>query len=410
MNESSINQSRKRIGTKQKKSTVLVILIKATRIKSFLLYMLFFSILIYAGCGNNKSNTNNPARADGENPQQSSAIPVQAVAAQKGDISLFLMQTTTIEAERQVEIPAKVSGQVIKLFVEEGIEVKKGDVLAQLDEAELKINFLRTKVSLETDKSIYERSKEMLEKTFIAKEEYEASRLQYESSKSAHEAAELQLEYTNIRSPFDGIVTARNIELGQRVNVNQALFTVADFKPLRAKIYVPEKDISRIFEGQIAQITVEAEKGKEFTGVVKMISPIIDPESGTSKITIDIDEDPRKLKPGMFASVFINTETHKNALIIPKKALVLESDTDQIYIYREGKAHKVSLKLGFVSGESIEILEGLTEGDLVVTAGQDGLREGLPIRIPSLEGTLALGADKTENSPNKTKEKQSVSE
>ncbi len=333
----------------------------------------------------NNRMSNRSGRMDSSNP---SAIPVQAAAVKRGDISTFLMQTTTIEAERQVDIMAKVSGQVVKLPAEEGLRVKKDDLLVQLDEAELKINYMRSKVSYETDKSVYERSKEMLEKTYISAEDYEAARLQYERSKSEYEAAELQLEYSSVRAPFDGIVTARHIELGQRVNVNQSLFTIADFNPLRAKIYVPEKDISSIYEGQDATITVEAQPGIKFKGVVKMISPVVDPESGTSKVTIDITDDRGKLKPGMFASVFITTDTHENTLIIPKRSLVLETDLDQVYIYRDGKARKVSLKTGFSSGDDLEILEGLQEGDLVVTAGQDGLREGLPIRIPGMEADM----------------------
>lgn len=367
-------------------------------IKKCTVVICIFLILgfLFAGCGDDQAdrgNTHSRNMSNNMDSQRSSAIPVKAVAAKIGDISMFLMQTTTIEAERQVDILSKVSGQVIKLPAEEGVKVKQGDLLAQLDEAELTINFMRTKVSFETDKSVYERSTEMLEKSFIATEDYEAARLQYESSKAAYEAARLQLEYTTVRSPFDGVITTRNIELGQRVNVNQSLFVVADFNPLRAKIYVPEKDISRIFEGQVAKIAVEAEPGMEFTGVVKMVSPVVDPESGTSKVTIDIDDHRGKLKPGMFASVFITTETHENTLIIPKKALVLESDVDQVYIYQQGNAHKVTLKLGFTSGDDVEVLSGLQEGDLVVTAGQDGLREGLPIRIPGQETSVARSTD-----------------
>jgi membrane fusion protein (multidrug efflux system) len=361
--------------------------------------------LIFTGCGSDQTNNNSIDafnRSNSKDSNNSSAIPVQAVAAKRGDISNFLMQTTTIEAERQVDIMAKVSGQVVQLPAEEGLRVKNGDLLAQLDEAEIKINYMRSKVTFETDKSVYERSKEMLEKTFIATEDYEAARLQYESSKSAYEAAKLQLEYTSVRAPFDGVVTVRSVELGQRVNVNQALFTIADFNPLRAKIYVPEKDIGRIFEGQGATISVEAQPEIEFKGVVKMVSPVVDPESGTSKITIDITDDRGKLKPGMFASVFITTETHKNTLIIPKRSLVLETDLDQVYIYREGMAHKVNLKLGFSSGDDLEVLEGLQEGDLVVTAGQDGLREGLPIRVPGVKTTMVDSTEKTANSPTMT--------
>ncbi len=363
-----------------------------------LLHILLIMIFLGLGCGKDQAGSNNAdgRQPGGNNPQSVAAIPVQAAKVKRGDISNFLMQTTTIEAERHVNIPAKVSGQVVKLPAEEGDRVRQGELLAQLDEAELKINVLRTRVNFETDKSIYERSKEMLENEFIAREEYEAARLQFESSKSEYEAAQLQLDYTFIRAPFNGIVTVRNVELGQRVNVNESLFMIADFDPLRAKIYVPEKDIRRIFVGQQALITAEAEPGQEFTGRVTMVSPVVDPESGTSKVTIDIRDHQGKLKPGMFASVFITTETHENTLIMPKKALVLETDVDQVYIYRDGKAHKVNLDLGFYSGELVEILNGLQEGDLVVTAGQDGLREGLPIRIPEMVPSPRTGpADST---------------
>jgi membrane fusion protein (multidrug efflux system) len=367
-------------------------------------YLFLTSILVaisiaFMGCGDNKASSNNSDNrrmSSIEESRVSAAIPVQVAAAKSGEISTFLMQTTTIEAERQVEIIAKVSGQVIKLSAEEGLRVKNGDLLARLDEAELRINFMQTSVSMETDKAMLERAQNMLEKNLIAEENYETTRLQYESSKAAHEAARLQLAYTSIRAPFDGVVTARNIELGQRVNVNQSLFIIADFNPLRAKIFVPEKDIGRIFVGQKAKITIEAEPGLEFAASVKMVSPVVDPSSGTSKVTIDIDDDRGKLKPGMFASVFITTETHQNALIMLKKALILESDRDQVYIYQNGKAHKVNLLLGFTSGDQVEVLSGLQEGDLVVIAGQDGLREGLPIRIPDQETTFTRNTEESE--------------
>ncbi|MFQ5754285.1 MAG: efflux RND transporter periplasmic adaptor subunit, partial [bacterium] len=162
---------------------------------------------------------------------------------------------------------------------------------------------------------------------------------------------------------------------------------------------VPEKDMGRVFEGQQAKIAVESEPGLEFSGVVKMISPVVDPTSGTAKVTIDINDDRGKLKPGMFASVFINTETHKNTLLIPKKALVLESEEDQVYVYDNGIANKVKLQLGFTSGDSVEVLSGLKEGDLVVTVGQEGLRTGLPIRIPEQEQALTRSSKDTTAAP-----------
>ena len=126
-----------------------------------------------------------------------------------------------------------------------------------------------------------------------------------------------------------------------------------------------------------------------------MVSPIVDPTSGTSKITIDINDNRGKLKPGMFATVYITTDTHKDVLIIQKKSLILESDRDQVYIYKDGKSHKVTLQTGFTSGEKLEVLSPLKEGDLVITAGQDGLREGLPIRIPEEAKTVGFSGEKS---------------
>lgn len=351
--------------------------------------LLAFSIgFSVAGCGGGESEQgasgNRANRMGGmmADQQRNAAIPVQVAEVRRGDIAMFLLHTTTIEAQRQVDVLAKVTGQVVRMPAEEGVRVKKGSLLAQLDEAELKIDLLQAGAKLQTDSSAYVRAKNMLTKQLIAEEAYEATRMQFESSKAAYEAAKLRVDYTSIRSPIDGVVTLRHIELGQRVSVNQALFSIADFNPLRAKIYVPEKDISRIFEGQAAKIVVDAIKGAEFSGIVKMISPIVDPTNGTVKVTIDIENVSNQLKPGMFTSVYITTESHNNTLLIPKRALVLESESDQVYIYDNGIAKKVRLKTGFTAGDTVEVLEGLAAGDLVVTVGQEGLREGLPIHIP----------------------------
>lgn len=344
--------------------------------------------VLAVSCGDEGTNggaSRDMSRMRGASSREAAAIPVRVATVERGDISTFLLHTTTIEAEKEVDVVAKVAGQVVSLPAEEGMTVKKGQVLAQLDEAELKIELTQARVRMETDKAAFERAKDMLDKQLIAEENFDAAKFQYENSKAAYEAAKLRVEYTTIRSPIAGVVTARLIELGQRVNVNQPLFQVADFSPLRARIYVPEKDMAKVFEGQRVIITVDALPGATFDGVVKMISPIVDPTNGTAKVTIDINNSKSALKPGMFATANITTESHKNTLIIPKKALLLESQTDQVFVYDQGVARKRTLELGFTSGDRVEVLSGLAEGELVVTVGQEGLREGLPLRIPGEE-------------------------
>ncbi|KAA3613307.1 MAG: efflux RND transporter periplasmic adaptor subunit [Calditrichaeota bacterium] len=355
-------------------------------------------MLIYSACSS-ENKESDPAGNRGANGGGMSAgkaaIPVQTAVVEKGDISTFLLHTTTIEAEKMVDVVAKVAGHVVKLYVEEGTRVKSGQMLAQLNEAELKIELIQAKVRMDTDAKAFERSKNMLEKNLIAKENHDTVEMQYESSKATWEAAKLKIEYTEVRAPISGIITSRNIELGQRVNSNETLFAIADFEPLRARIYVPEKDIIRVFEGQGARIQADALSDKEFSGKVTMISPVVDPANGTVKVTIDIDGAQKWLKPGMFASIYITTEKHENTLLIPKKAILLESETEQVYLMQEGRAHKVALKVGFSSGDVIEVLQGLEEGQHVVTIGQDGLREGLPIKIAGSQAAPAQIAEKS---------------
>lgn len=308
-------------------------------------------------------------------------VPVQVEAVKRADISTFLLNTTTLEAEREVEVLAKVSGQVGKLFVEEGDVVRSDQALAQLDEQELLLQLRESEIRAQNAQSNFERTKNMFEKSLVSKENLEDVRYQYESAQAAYETAKLKVEYTHIRSPIAGVVTTRQIELGQRINLNQPLFRVADFDPLRALIYVPERDMRQVRPGQQAEITAEALPGKEFSGKVRMVSPIVDPTSGTMKVTIDIYDRTGLLKPGMFVTTHIITETHASALVIPKKALILESDADQVYVFDNGMARKATLQLGFQESDRVEVLSGLNEGEQVVTVGQEGLREGLPIRI-----------------------------
>lgn len=342
-----------------------------------------FTLLYACGSGENENRAQNGRGMEGMGPgTEKAAIPVQTAVVKRGDISTFLLHTTTIEAEKVVDVVSKVAGHVVKLAVEEGMQVKKGQILAQLNEAELKIDLLQAKVRMETDKNALDRAQDMLSKNLIAKENFDTVQMQYESSKAAYEAARLKVEYTEVEAPISGVISNRHIELGQRVNANEILFTIADFNPLRARIYVPEKDIARVFVGQEAIIKVDALADREFTGKVTMISPVVDPTNGTVKVTIDIDGAQKWLKPGMFASIYITTEKHENTLLIPKKALLLESETDQVYVMQDGRAHKVALTIGFSSGDNVEVLDGLQEGQQVVTIGQDGLREGLPIKVP----------------------------
>ena len=316
------------------------------------------------------------------------AAPVKVEAVKRGDISAYILKNTTLEAERWVDVRARRPGQVIALLKEEGDPVRAGTVMARLDADAAQISVAQREVAYREAKQRYEREDALFQRNLGSKQSYENAKTQFESSKAQLEQAKLDLSYTAIRSPIEGIMTLRNIEVGNMVTNNQVVASVAKFDPLLARIQVTEKDFGKITVGQTARITVEAAPEREFTGTVKMISPVVDPESGTVKVTVEIPRtDKSLLRPGMFASVYIITETRINTLVIPKKALVLEGEGNQVFTFEtdpesgRGQAQRKRIEIGFTDSDRLEILNGLSQGEQVITVGQEGLRPGSPVRL-----------------------------
>ncbi len=316
------------------------------------------------------------------------AAPVKVEAVQRGVISAYILKNTTLEAERWVDVRARRAGQVIALLKEEGDPVRAGTIMARLDADAAQISVAQREVAHQEAKQRYEREDALFQRNLGSKQSYENAKTQFESSKAQLEQAKLDLSYTTIRSPIEGIMTLRNIEVGNMVTNNQVVASVAKFDPLLARIQVTEKDFGKITVGQTARITVEAAPEKDFTGTVKMISPVVDPESGTVKVTVEIPRtDTALLRPGMFASVYIITETRQNTLVIPKKALVLEGEGNQVFTFEtdpesgRGQAQRRRIEIGFTDSDRLEILSGLSQGEQVITVGQEGLRPGSPVRL-----------------------------
>ncbi len=320
--------------------------------------------------------------------RSAAAVPVKVEAVARQDISEYILANTTLEAFQWVDVRSRTSGQVVAILKEEGDRVRAGSVLARLDAEAARLQVTQMEVAYQDARRAFERDEKMYQRKLVSDERYENSKTQVARTFAQLEQAKLNLSYTTIESPIQGVVTIRNIEVGNMVTNNQVICSVADFDPLLARIRVPEKNIGKIAVGQGARITVESAPDKTFRGRVKMISPVVDPESGTIKVTIEIPEQETGiLRPGMFASVYIITETHKSALVIPKKAQVLEGEGNQVFVYEKdeetgmGRASRKKIKIGFTDNERLEVLSGLSEGEHVITVGQEGLRPGTGVRL-----------------------------
>ncbi len=334
------------------------------------------SLLFFAACGNGDNN-------NGENEDQEEIviIPVEASEVARGDISAYYSNTATLEAEQEAMIVAKVRGIVNKVLVEEGDRVKEDQVIAKIEDDQYRIEANRAKSTMDRLYNDFQRSKELYDRNAISAEEYESKRFEYEAQKAAYELAKLNLEHTSIKSPISGVISQRLIKKGNMIGTDQEVYKVTDFDPLQAILYVPEHEMAKINKNQPAEIRVDALPGQTFKAHVERISPIVDPETGTFKVTVIIDEKNERLKPGMFGRVKVVYDTRVATKMIPKAAVISEDQKQSVFVVRDSLAYKKEIRTGYVNGSNIEVLEGLEDGEIVVTTGQGSLKDSAKVNV-----------------------------
>ncbi len=338
-----------------------------------------FSILLFSAC-------NNGGDQDFENNDNDSTlvIPVEVMDVSRGTISAYYSNTATLEAVEEAQIVSKVRGIVEEIHVEEGDMVRAGEVIAKIEDDQYRIETQRAKAILDRLNNDYERNKELFDKELISAEVYENSRFEYETQKAAYELAELDYEHTNIKSPISGVISERYIKVGNMIGADQEMFEVTDFDPIQAVLFIPEHERAKIREGQRTELQADAIPGTLFTGKVERISPTIDPTTGTFKVTVYMDQGQQNLRPGMFGRVKIVYDTRENAKMIPKAAIIAEDETQSVFVIKDSLAFRKNITTGYANGVNVEVLEGLEDGEIVVTTGQGSLTDSTRVNIVGL--------------------------
>jgi len=330
------------------------------------------------GCSNNAQS-----KAPGDTDEET-LIPVEAAVVELGSIDAVFTGTASLEAEEEAAVVARAGGVVKEIFVEEGDFVQAGEPLAQLDDERLALELQRAEVSLAKLDMDFQRHQELYEKKLIAPGEYESKKSDYDLQKQMRDLARLELEYTTVRAPISGVISERFVKVGNMIQSNEPTFHITDFDPLLAIMHVPERELHRIQIGQDAVILVDAIPDGRFEGSVKRISPVVDAATGTFKVTIEVYDRSRRLKPGMFSRVLVTHDTHENTMLVPKSAVIQEDDESAIFIIRDSVAYRRLVVVGYANGSVTEILSGLQQGDQIVITGHGGLRDSSLVETISL--------------------------
>lgn len=372
-------------------------------------------------------------------------IPVEASLPTQGDISAYYETTTRVEAERKSDISAESVGECIEVLVEEGDFVKAGQILAELDKDEAEAAVSQAEVDVRKSQLDFERAVTSLAAGLISQSEHDTLEFAQEQSEKRLDSQKIQLENLTIRAPFDGLITVRNIQQGALVSSGTPSFHIVDPTSYMLTIAPPERELSRLHVGQVAEVSIDALQDEEFTATVRRVNPGVDAATGTIKVVLDFDEaSKRKLREAAFARVKLIMETHENALLVPKDAIVEENGRSYAYVVREfvapeaveGEAddsasdldeetdtedtdadggtsktqvlatvkdevdsegeveaaadgpkwvaERIEVVIGFADRDSFEILSPLTLSDRLVTNGQHTLKPGSRIKVTNL--------------------------
>jgi membrane fusion protein, multidrug efflux system len=309
------------------------------------------------------------------------SVPVKVVRPHRGDIVQSIHATTSIEAKHEADVYSKVVGLCHRIFVEEGDFVRKGDPLAKLDDEEIRLAVEQAEARLHKAKNDHERAVELHAGGLISDQAFQDLSVQFRLAKADYDLSKKRLDDTLIVAPLSGVVTERDVKASDLVGTNQPLFKIVDLYALEAQVYVPEQDYAKVRRGQQAILKIDSFPEKSFLGTVERKSPVIDSKSGTAEATIAVENPEGILRPGMFVRMQIVVAVHPDALIIPKEAILMEGERQVVYVVQEGAAREITVQTGFQEGDRVEVLDGLTEEDLVVVRGHLSLQGGTKVRV-----------------------------
>ncbi|MEO8459208.1 MAG: efflux RND transporter periplasmic adaptor subunit [Dokdonella sp.] len=371
-----------------------------------------------------------PKEGDKDKDAAASTVPVEVATASKRDMTASYSGTATLEPEAEAQVVAKASGVLLKLYVEEGMVVKAGQLLAKLDDESARLNLAKAEATLSRLQNDNRRANEMFERKLLSVEQNDKIRFDLESQRAATDIAKLDLSYTSITAPINGVISKRMVKQGNYITLNQALFQIDNFDPLLAVLNVPERELNTLRDDQVVTMQVDAIPTKAFAGHIQRISPVVDPASGTFRVTCEFRDETHQLKSGMFGRLEIAYGKHANALTIPRSALIEEDGETAVFLVVPGTsikpvdgasgssdkpadksadknakaetgsekdkatdekkteskppewaAQRKVIRIGYGDATYVEVLDGLAVSDRVVTIGRAAVRDGTGLQL-----------------------------
>jgi membrane fusion protein (multidrug efflux system) len=286
--------------------------------------------------------------------------------------------------DEEVELSFESSGKVTDIFFKEGTDVKKGDLLAKINDKPLQAELqkLETQVPLAEDRVF--RQKSLLEKDAVSKEAYEQVSTELEKLKADIALVKSRIAQTELRAPFDGVIGLRNVSEGAYVSPTTIVSILTKVIPLKVDFSVNEKQSDIVSPGTRITFRLPPDL-TEYGATIYAVESRVDENTFALKVRAIYPNGNGKMRPGRSADITIRANEIKNAIVIPNESVIAEMGNDIAYVYSGGKAKKVELEKGIRTESDMQILKGLNPGDTLIISGVMQLRDGLPVTIDNIK-------------------------
>ena len=327
------------------------------------------------------SNAAAPAGAAGKpgGPPGGFAIAVEVVKVKASDFADEASAIGTLKSGESVVLRPETAGRVASINFKDGSIVAKGTVLIALDAAIQAAELQQAKANLALAQSNHRRNQELIGKNFLSPQALDASAATLKVQAAALQLAEAKVAKTRLKAPFKGMVGLRNVSVGDYVKEGQDLINIEDIGTLRVDFKLPESYLGRLGKGQVVEVSSDALPGERFSAVLDAVDPMVDAGGRAISTRARLDNAAGKLRPGMFVRVRLLLGERKAALMLPEQAIVPGAQP-AVFRVLDGKASLVKVRLGVRRAAQVEVVDGLAADDVVVTAGQLKLRDGVAVR------------------------------
>jgi RND family efflux transporter MFP subunit len=330
-------------------------------------------------------------------------MTVELGTLKRGNVAAYLTVVGNLIGQQTIDIAPRTAGRLLSVNVQLGDRVRRGQLLAKVEDREIVEQVRQAEASAEVSKATirqreadlnvakvnFERSKNLYERQLLAKQalddaesrylsavaQVDLSKAQHDQTDSRLQELKINLQNTSVVSPVDGFVAKRTSDPGAMVNTNTAIGSVVDISRVRLIVNVVEKDLRMVNAGDPAVMEVDAYPGEKFPGKIGRVAPVLDPATRTAQMEVEIPNPGGKLKPGMYARINLTVDEHKNVLLLPKTAVVDYASDRGVWVPNDqDRATFMPVKLGIESETSIEVLGGLQEGARFVNNGASAVR------------------------------------